>query len=129
MTPSTPSAQRLRRRSRTRTRGASLPTASRTGGPLRQKLNVVRVGAVNVAYCGGIGLAFTRRDFGRKWNLPGGAGDWQSGDTTPAPEAGWPHQRCLGRDPGAAPGYPTSYPRWSKGRFPEALPANVYGKG
>jgi phosphatidylserine/phosphatidylglycerophosphate/cardiolipin synthase-like enzyme len=106
-----------------------LRTASPTGAALHQKLIVVRVGAVNVAYCGGIDLAFTRRDFGRKWNLPGGAGDWQSGDTTPAPEAGWPHQRYLGRDPGAAPGYPTSYPKWSKGRFPEDLPANVYGKG
>ena len=104
-----------------------LRTAGPTGAALHQKLIVVRVGAVNVAYCGGIDLAFSRRDFGRSFNKPHGFGDWQSGDTTPRPKDGWPKQKDLGGDRGA--GYPKSYPVWDPGRFPEDLPANVYGKG
>jgi phosphatidylserine/phosphatidylglycerophosphate/cardiolipin synthase-like enzyme len=106
-----------------------LRTAGPTAAALHQKLIVVRVGGVNVAYCGGIDLAFSRRDFGRLYNLPSGAGDWQSGDSTPLSEAGWPKQKDLGPVPGKAPGYPTGFPVWKKGRFPEDLPAAVYGKG
>ena len=104
----------------------------RIGAPwaaaLHQKAIVVRVGAVNAAFCGGVDLAYTRRDFGRSATAFIGTGDWQSGDTTPLPADGWPHQ-----DPPPEGGYPAypypGSPLLDDGRFPEDLPADVYGPG
>lgn len=105
---------------------------SRTARPesaaLHQKAIVVRVGAVNVAYCGGIDLAFSRRDFGRDTG-PHGIGDWQSGAQIPRPKDGWPQQKHLGGQTCVTVGYPRDYPVWDSGRFPEALPQQVYGRG
>jgi len=104
-----------------------LRTARPLTASLHQKTVVVRVGDVNVAYCGGVDLAFTRRDV-----IPTGSralvgnGDWQSGNQIPDPYKGWPH------GPDIAGGYP-QYPWWQPWwltkpeRFPEDLPANVYG--
>jgi phosphatidylserine/phosphatidylglycerophosphate/cardiolipin synthase-like enzyme len=95
---------------------------------LHQKAIVVRVGAVNVAFCGGVDLAFTRRDFGLGPGMPIGSGDWQSGDTIPQPGDGWPRQ-----SPPPYGGYPAyPYPGSALldgGPGPENLPANVYGSG
>ncbi len=104
----------------------------RIGAPwaaaLHQKAIVVRVGGVNAAFCGGVDLAYTRRDFGRASTAFIGTGDWQSGNTTPLPADGWPHQ-----DPPPEGGYPVypypGSPLLDDGRFPEDLPAEVYGSG
>lgn len=104
----------------------------RIGAPwaaaLHQKAIVVRVGAVNAAFCGGVDLAYTRRDFGRSATAFTGTGDWQSGGTTPLPADGWPHQ-----DPPPEGGYPAypypGSPLLDDGRFPEDLPPDVYGPG
>lgn len=95
---------------------------------LHQKEIVVRVGGVNAAFCGGVDLAYTRRDFGRSPSAFIGTGDWQSGGTAPLPADGWPRQ-----DPPPEGGYPVypypGSPLLDDGRFPEDLPANVYGSG
>lgn len=93
---------------------------------LHQKAIVVRVGSVNVAFCGGVDLAFTRRDFGLGPGRSVGAGDWQSGDTLPHPGDGWPKQ-----SPPPYGGYPAyPYPGSTLvDSTPETLPANVYGHG
>jgi phosphatidylserine/phosphatidylglycerophosphate/cardiolipin synthase-like enzyme len=95
---------------------------------LHQKAIVVRVGAVHTAFCGGVDLAYTRRDFGRGPTAFIGVGDWESGSSTPLPADGWPQQ-----DPPPFGGYPPypypGSPLLDDGRFPEDLPANVYGSG
>jgi phosphatidylserine/phosphatidylglycerophosphate/cardiolipin synthase-like enzyme len=95
---------------------------------LHQKAIVVRVGGVNAALCGGVDLAYTRRDFGRSASAFIGTGDWQSGDSTPLPADGWPHQ-----NPPPEGGYPLypypGSPLLDDGQFPEDLPADVYGSG
>ena len=100
-----------------------LRTAAPLTAALHQKMIVVRVGRVNVGFCGGVDLAFTRRDFGRPPNKITGIGDWQSGNTSPPPAGGWPKQ-----SPAPTGGYP-KFPDVNDGRFPEDLPANVYGAG
>jgi phosphatidylserine/phosphatidylglycerophosphate/cardiolipin synthase-like enzyme len=47
-------------------------------------MTVVRVGEIAEAYCGGMDLAFTRRD------APMMHGDWQSGVDLPSPDDQWP---------------------------------------
>lgn len=97
-----------------------LRTASSVSASLHQKMIAIRVGNVNVAFCGGVDLAFTRRDHGLAGALSVGVGDWQSGDTSPLP-SWW--SEMTGTD---YPDYP--YPDSPlTGRFPDDLPANVYG--
>jgi phosphatidylserine/phosphatidylglycerophosphate/cardiolipin synthase-like enzyme len=104
-----------------------LRTSAAWAAALHQKAIVVRVGAVNAAFCGGVDLAYTRRDFGRSDTAFIGTGDWESGDTTPLPADGWPHQDL---PPVGYPEYPyPGSPLLSDGRFPEDLPAAVYGTG
>ena len=99
-----------------------LRTASPVTASLHQKMIAVRVGRVNVAFCGGVDLAFTRRDHGLAGTKSIGDGDWQSGDTSPDP-TWW--SNMAGTD---FPPYPDKNSDLS-GRFPEDLPANVYGTG
>ena len=100
-----------------------LRTAAPSSAALHQKMVCVRVGAVDVAFCGGVDLAFTRRDFGRPLGSTIGAGDWQSGGK-PVRTADWPRQ-----SPPPAGGYPR-FP-YAESRapasFPEDLAPRVYG--
>jgi phosphatidylserine/phosphatidylglycerophosphate/cardiolipin synthase-like enzyme len=95
---------------------------------LHQKAIVVRVGAVNAAFCGGVDLAFTRRDFGPGPGASIGSGDWQSGTAIPRPGDGWPKQSPPPY--GGYPDYPyPGSPLLEAGPGPENLPADVYGSG
>jgi phosphatidylserine/phosphatidylglycerophosphate/cardiolipin synthase-like enzyme len=53
-------------------------------GSLHQKMMLVRSPTVNVAFAGGVDLAYTRRD------APLTDGDWQSADRIPKPGPTWP---------------------------------------
>lgn len=57
----------------------------RLAGSLHQKMMLVRTPTVDVAFAGGVDLAYTRRD------APQAAGDWQSGGAMPMPGPNWPH--------------------------------------
>lgn len=103
--------------------GLDLRTAAAWTASLHQKMSLVRVGKVNVAFCGGVDLAFTRRDFGLTPGKAVGIGDWQSGDTNPLSDKGWPRQ-----DPPPKGGYP-NFPWQARPRFPEDLPPKIYGPG
>jgi phosphatidylserine/phosphatidylglycerophosphate/cardiolipin synthase-like enzyme len=57
-----------------------------------QKMMVIRSPATNVAFVGGVDLAYTRRSNLDPANPPGQFGDWQSGHTIPNPAQWWPQQ-------------------------------------
>jgi hypothetical protein len=97
--------------------------AARTTASIRQKMITARVGDVAAAFCGGVDLAFTRRDFDLTGYETIGVGDWQSGRTAPLDTAGWPKQ-----DPAPLGGYP-AYPYTSSGEYEDELPSEVYGAG
>ncbi len=91
---------------------------------LHQKMIVVRVGSVNVGFCGGVDLAFTRRDFGGHGRAA--LGDWQSGTGSPPAAGGWPQQASL--PPVGYPGFPyDATGEVNKRPFPEDLPSVAYG--
>lgn len=54
-------------------------------GSLHQKMMLVRTPTIDVAFAGGVDLAYTRRD------APLTRGDWQSGDAMPPAGPNWPH--------------------------------------
>ena len=67
-------------------------------GAHHQKFIVIRVQGLDVAYVGGVDLAFTRRDapavtsgFNLSQPPQFNEGDWQSAGHMPATSAGWPH--------------------------------------
>ena len=109
-------------------RTAAAPTAAAPSAALHQKTSVVRVGDVNVAFCGGVDIGFVRRDFGVGHGMPIGSGDWQSGSTCPPYGSGWPRQ-----NPPPVGGYP-AYPYAGSalldgGRVARGMAANVFGAG
>jgi phosphatidylserine/phosphatidylglycerophosphate/cardiolipin synthase-like enzyme len=103
--------------------GLDIRTA-RIAGAHHQKMMVIRCGAVNVAYCGGVDFAFTRREAPDAQN-PYQAnsflkGDWQSGTGIPKPANYWPRQAGVDYASVIAADLPTV----SSG---EDLPADVFG--
>ncbi len=61
-------------------------------GAHHQKMMVIRGAVTSVAFCGGVDLAFTRRDAPENVTPASGsvnAGDWQSGDDTPGFALTW----------------------------------------
>jgi phosphatidylserine/phosphatidylglycerophosphate/cardiolipin synthase-like enzyme len=54
-------------------------------GSLHQKMMLVRTPTIDVAFAGGVDLAYTRRD------APLAYGDWQSGNNMPPAGPNWPH--------------------------------------
>ncbi|GAB2816149.1 hypothetical protein GCM10027176_20990 [Actinoallomurus bryophytorum] len=99
-------------------------TNSPTVASLHQKMVAVRVGSVNVGFCGGVDLAFTRRDFGSHGRTA--LGDWQSGSGSPPAAGGWPRQASL--PPSGYPAYPYDpADKVNNEPFPEDLPGVAYG--
>jgi phosphatidylserine/phosphatidylglycerophosphate/cardiolipin synthase-like enzyme len=84
-------------------------------GSNHQKTLIIRVGGTNVAFCGGVDLAFTQRD------APEGEGDWQSGEGIPEPRDRWPGWSTYGPSVAAVE---TPVTRQSS-----ELPEHVYGDG
>jgi phosphatidylserine/phosphatidylglycerophosphate/cardiolipin synthase-like enzyme len=99
-----------------------LRTADATAVSLHQKMFVIRVGAVNVGFCGGVDLAYTRRDYGRPANRIIGSGDWQSGNGIPLIPGGWPRQH-----PAPLCGYPAILGQHKEDAIADELGADVYG--
>jgi phosphatidylserine/phosphatidylglycerophosphate/cardiolipin synthase-like enzyme len=104
--------------------------ATPVAASLHQKMIAIRVGndaaptigEVNVAFCGGVDLAFIRRDFGLAGTKFVGDGDWQSGKLIPSADS-WPQQSTPPL--GGYPKYPLEANDYSD--FKTELPANVYG--
>jgi phosphatidylserine/phosphatidylglycerophosphate/cardiolipin synthase-like enzyme len=74
--------------------GLDLRTARSRAASHHQKFMVIRTASVNVAYCGGVDLAFTRRSSVAPAATSATAfahGDWQSGNGIQDPDA-WPQQ-------------------------------------
>ncbi|WP_067484076.1 phospholipase D family protein [Actinomadura hibisca] len=101
-----------------------LRTASSITSSLHQKTVIVRVGSVNVAFCGGVDLAFTRRDARRPLNAMAGEGDWQSGSTIPIAADFWP--RAARPTGGKEMTFP--FADDVKSQYPEDLAQDVYGQ-
>lgn len=80
-----------------------------------QKMMVIRSPTVNVAYVGGVDLAYTRRD------APSLSGDWEAGAGIPAPATEWPRAAT-----GVDYGFLGRVPMFGR-RQASDLPANVYG--
>lgn len=81
-----------------------------------QKLLVIRSPQTNIAFAGGVDLAYTRRD-----EMTGSAlgGDWQSGDDMPAPGE-WPEEQGVDYTTIRKVGWPGERQRTD-------LPTEVYG--
>jgi phosphatidylserine/phosphatidylglycerophosphate/cardiolipin synthase-like enzyme len=128
--------------------GLDLRVAKPLTAAHHQKMMVIRVGNVNVAYCGGVDLAFTRRDAPIQPNPAHPAtsykydenslgdvtapapqfldGDWQSGDAIPQQWTGataavkrWPQETVMP--------YAAIFNCGRPGQFPSDLPDAVYG--
>jgi phosphatidylserine/phosphatidylglycerophosphate/cardiolipin synthase-like enzyme len=82
-----------------------------------QKTMVIRGAQTNVAYVGGVDLAFTRRDD------PVLQGDWESGDFIPDPALGWP-RATVGVDYTSVDAVPPFADRQDGD-----LPSKVFGDG
>jgi phosphatidylserine/phosphatidylglycerophosphate/cardiolipin synthase-like enzyme len=68
-------------------------TANRKFATHHQKLLIIRSPSLDVAYCGGVDLAFTRRSGDTQGSPPTSSfipGDWQSGSSIPNPGDVWP---------------------------------------
>jgi phosphatidylserine/phosphatidylglycerophosphate/cardiolipin synthase-like enzyme len=96
-----------------RTASITLPAASH-----HQKMMVIRSPGANVAFVGGVDLAYTRRS-----DLTVPSGDWQSGGSIPNPAQWWPQQAGVnyGFQAGPAP-----VPAIATMQATD-LPVNVYG--
>lgn len=66
-------------------------TAEKLSGSHHQKMMVIRSPATNIAFVGGVDLAYTRRS-NLDPALPSPSGDWQSGQTIPNPAQWWPQE-------------------------------------
>jgi phosphatidylserine/phosphatidylglycerophosphate/cardiolipin synthase-like enzyme len=96
-----------------RTASITVPAASH-----HQKMMVIRSLGTNVAFVGGVDLAYTRRS---DLTLP--SGDWQSGNTIPDPAQWWPRPAGVNYAFQAAP---APVPAMATTQATD-LPANVYG--
>jgi phosphatidylserine/phosphatidylglycerophosphate/cardiolipin synthase-like enzyme len=98
-------------------------------GTHHQKSMVIRVGPVNVAFCGGVDLAFTRRDAPDTTHPFDAAhpafmgGDYQSSQGIPWPTRTWPRQAGVRYDSVDTTDVPSTIKQDSD------LPDNVYGQG
>jgi phosphatidylserine/phosphatidylglycerophosphate/cardiolipin synthase-like enzyme len=84
-------------------------------GSHHQKMMVIRSGSTNLAFVGGVDLAYTRRA------APVTSGDWQSGVSIPDPTALWPKS-----PPPVDYGFLNQVPGLHN-RQPSDLPVRVYG--
>jgi phosphatidylserine/phosphatidylglycerophosphate/cardiolipin synthase-like enzyme len=105
-----------------------LRTARSRAAAHHQKFMIIRTSTVNVAYCGGVDLAFTRRSGGTP--AASGAGpsfspaDWQSGTGMPDPDQ-WPHDGTTVYD-----SVSLISSKWKDDTAPGSdLPTSVYGEG
>ena len=76
---------------------------ARDSGSMHQKMMLVRTPTLDIAFAGGVDLAYTRRD------APLTYGDWQSGNNMPLPSPSWP--RAIGATPDRYASVATATPR------------------